>query len=94
MMVITTRTLADEELIAAAERDFKREAWQPTDHFKKLLESTCPNHTYPIWHKLMECTMMKNYKTIGTFPRGKKPEGDLTGKAVAPFPKEKAVMSI
>jgi hypothetical protein len=38
--------------------------------------------------------MMKNYMTTGTFARGKKPEDDSTGKASAPFPKEKAVMSI
>jgi hypothetical protein len=32
--------------------------------------------------------------TMGTFARSKKPEGDSVGKATAPFPKEKAVMSI
>jgi hypothetical protein len=64
------------------------------DHFEKLLEATCPNHTYPIRHKLKECTMMKNYMSKGTFARGKKPKGDSMGKAAAPFPEEKAVMSI
>jgi hypothetical protein len=48
----------------------------------------------PVRHKLKECTMMKNYMTTRTFARGKKPEGDLTRKVVAPLPKEKAVMSI
>jgi hypothetical protein len=38
--------------------------------------------------------MMKNYMTTGVFAKGKKPKGDSTGKATAPFPKEKAVMSI
>jgi hypothetical protein len=38
--------------------------------------------------------MMKNYMTMGAFTKGKKPEGDLTGKVAAPFPKEKMVMSI
>jgi hypothetical protein len=38
--------------------------------------------------------MMKNYMTTGAFAKGKKPEGDSVGKATAPFPKEKAVMSI
>jgi hypothetical protein len=38
--------------------------------------------------------MMNNYMTTGTFARGKKPEGDPTGKVAAPFPKEKALMSI
>jgi hypothetical protein len=38
--------------------------------------------------------MMKNYKTTWTFARGKKPEGDSTEKAITPFTKERAVMSI
>jgi hypothetical protein len=85
---------SDEEVITTAERDFKCKSWQPADHFKKHLEATCPNHTYPIWHKLKECTMVKNYMTMGTFAGSKKLEGDSAGKAVAPFPEEKAVMSI
>jgi hypothetical protein len=85
---------SDEELIATAERDFKRQARLPTNNFVKLLEATCPNHTYPVRHKLNECTMMKNYMTTGTFAKGKKLEGDSMGKVAAPFPEEKAVMSI
>jgi hypothetical protein len=38
--------------------------------------------------------MMKNYMSIGNLARSKKPEGDSVGKAIAPFPEEKAVMSI
>jgi hypothetical protein len=49
---------------------------------------------YLIRHKLKECSMMKSYMTTGTFAKGKKPKGDLVGKVAAPFPKEKAVMSI
>jgi hypothetical protein len=26
------------------------QAWPPMDHFEKVLEETCPNHTYPIKH--------------------------------------------
>jgi hypothetical protein len=70
---------SNKELIAAAERDFKHQARQPANHFKKLLEATCPNHTYPVRHKLKECTMMNNYMTTGTFARSKKPEGDSMG---------------
>jgi hypothetical protein len=76
------------------ERDFKRQVRHPSDHFENFLEATCPNHTYPVRHKLKECTMMKNCMTTGTFSRGKKPEGDPMGKAVASFLEEKAVMSI
>jgi hypothetical protein len=32
-----------EELVAAVERDIKRQAWLPADHFEKLLKATCPN---------------------------------------------------
>jgi hypothetical protein len=38
--------------------------------------------------------MMKNYMTMGTFARSKKPDGDSPGKAATPFIKEKAAMSI
>jgi hypothetical protein len=83
---------SDEELIAATEREVKHQAWLPTDQFEKLLDATYPNHTYPVGHKLKECTMMKNHMTTGTFTRVNKPEGDLTGKTTTPFPKEKAAM--
>jgi hypothetical protein len=37
--------------------------------------------------------MMKNYMTSEALTKGKKPEGDLGGKAT-PIPEEEAVMSI
>jgi hypothetical protein len=40
------------------------------DHFKKLLEETCPNHAYPIKHKLRDCGMMKNFMASGSLARG------------------------
>jgi hypothetical protein len=52
----------------------------------RSFEATCLNDTYPVRHKLKECTMMKNYMTMGALAIGKKPEGDLVGKAAAPFP--------
>jgi hypothetical protein len=77
---------SDEELVAIAEHDFKHQARPPVDNFEKLLEATSPNHTYSIKHKLMKCTMMKNYMTTGNLSRNRKPEGDSTGKAATPFP--------
>jgi hypothetical protein len=50
---------SNKEFVAAVEHDFKRQAWQPTDHIEKLLEATYPNHMYPVMHKLKECTMIK-----------------------------------
>jgi hypothetical protein len=38
----------------------------PTNHFERLLKETCPNHTYPIKHKLRECGMMKNFIALGS----------------------------
>jgi hypothetical protein len=84
----------DVELVTTAKRDSKHQAWQLTDHFKKLLKATYPNHMYPVRHKLKECTMMKNYMTTGIFAKGKRPDGDSAGKVAAPFPKEKVVMLI
>jgi hypothetical protein len=40
------------------------------DHFKKPLQETCPNHTYPIKHKLREHSMMKSVMTSGSLSRG------------------------
>jgi hypothetical protein len=85
---------SDEEHVTTTECDFKNQVWQPNDLFEKLLKVTCPNHAYPIRHKLKECTMMRNYMITGALTKGRKPEGDPGGKATAPFPKEEAVMSI
>jgi hypothetical protein len=49
---------------------------------------------YPMRHKLNKCSMMKNYMTVVNFAISKKPDDDSLGKASAPFPQEKAVMSI
>jgi hypothetical protein len=78
---------SNEEYVAAAEHDFKRQARQPKENFEKLLEAACPNHVYHIKHKLKECTMMKNFMTSGTISKGKKPEGDPGGKGPPPFPR-------
>jgi hypothetical protein len=43
---------------AAVVDSSKRQARLPTDHFEKLLEETCPNHVYPIKHKLRDCGMI------------------------------------
>jgi hypothetical protein len=80
---------SDEELVEAAERNFKCLARSPTDHFEKLLEVTCPNHKFPIKHKLKECSMMKNYMTTRSQARAKKTEGESAGKVTAPFQRKR-----
>jgi hypothetical protein len=35
---------------------------------------------YPVKHKLKDCTMMKNFMTLGALSMGKKPEEDPVGR--------------
>jgi hypothetical protein len=85
---------SDEEIMVTVEHDFKRPTWSTTDHFKNLLEATCLNLTFPVKHKLKECSMIKKYMATRNLARVKKPKGDSVGKVAAPFPEEKAAMSI
>jgi hypothetical protein len=39
-----------------------------TDHFEKFLGETCPNHAYPIKHKLRDSGMMKKSWPRCPFP--------------------------
>jgi hypothetical protein len=43
-------------------------SWErtPTDHFKRLLEEVCPNHAYPVGHKLKDYGMMQSFMTLGS----------------------------
>jgi hypothetical protein len=52
----------------AATGSSKHQAWSPMDHIEKILEDTCSNHTYPIKHKLKDCSMMKSFMTLGSLP--------------------------
>jgi hypothetical protein len=65
-----------EEYVVTTKRDFKRQARQPKNNLEKLLEATCPTHTYPIKHMVKYCTMMKSFMTSGTLSKGRKPNGD------------------
>jgi hypothetical protein len=72
----------------------KHQARSPTDHFERLLEEACPNHVYPIKHKLRDCGMMKNFMISGSLTQGigideVQGKGDMT-----PFPEEDTVMMI
>jgi hypothetical protein len=78
----------------AVERNFKWQTRLPNDHFKILLEATCPHNSYPIKHKLKDCTLMKMFMMSGAFSKDRKPEEDLGGKSAAPIPLEAAVMTI
>jgi hypothetical protein len=71
---------SDEECVAAAERDFKHQTRPPKDHFEKLLKAAYPHHSYPIKHKLKDCTMMKNFMMSGALSKGRRPRESPGGK--------------
>jgi hypothetical protein len=49
-----------DSLMAAAEQKGKRTLAEGTpDHFEKLLEGPCLNHSYPIKHLYKDCSLMK-----------------------------------
>jgi hypothetical protein len=72
----------------------KCQARTPQDHFKKLLEETCPNHAYTIKHKLRDCGMMRNFMASGSLARGMEVNEVLDEGDTMPLLKEDAVMMI
>jgi hypothetical protein len=52
---------SDVVCITAAMHNDKRQAWPPTDHFKRLHKEAWPNHAYIIRHKLKHRDMMKSF---------------------------------
>jgi hypothetical protein len=79
--------------IMTTRRSIKRQARPLIDHFERLLEEACPNHAYPIKHKLKDCSMMKNFVSSGSLTRDKDPEEDLSDRDTTPFPREDVVMT-
>jgi hypothetical protein len=80
--------------VITAAHSNKRQARLPTLHFKKLLEETCTNHTYPIRHNLKDCDMMKSFMILGSPARGTE-LGEVLGESdTTPFPRENAIMMV
>jgi hypothetical protein len=53
-------------LVAAAERKCSWASTEGTpDHFEKLLERPCQNHTFPVKHRYKDCTLMKWFLSRG-----------------------------
>jgi hypothetical protein len=72
----------------------KRQARPSMNHFEKLLEEDCPNHSYPVKHNLRDWGMMKNFMASRSITRGMEldevpDEGDGT-----PFHGEDVIMMI
>jgi hypothetical protein len=65
-----------------------------SDNFKRLLEEACPNHAYPIRHKLKDCDMMKSFMISGSLTRGTELDEDPGGSTRMPFPRDDAVMIV
>jgi hypothetical protein len=42
----------------------KRPTKPPMNDFKRLIEEPCPNHTYPVRHKLKDCCMLRSFMTF------------------------------
>jgi hypothetical protein len=80
--------------MSATTRSGRRSARMPTDYIKRLLEEACPNHAYPIRHKLKDCGMMWSFMTSGSLTWGAKPNRGPDGSDTAPLPKENTVMTI
>jgi hypothetical protein len=60
---------SDRGHIMTATRSDKRQVRPPIDHFTRLLEEACPNHAYPVRHKLKDYSMMKSFTILGPSPR-------------------------
>ena len=53
--------------MAAVERKAGRAPTEGTpDHFDKLLEGPCPNHTFPVKHMYKDYSLMKHFFTVGS----------------------------
>jgi hypothetical protein len=80
--------------VATAAGSSKRQARPPIDHIERLLEEACPNHSYPIKHKLRGYGMMKNFMVLGSLTRGIGLDEASRESDAAPFPNEDTVMMI
>jgi hypothetical protein len=66
----------------------------PMDHFKRLIEEACPNHAYPVKHKLKDCGMMWSFLTSGSLTWGVELNEGPDGSETAPFHEENVVMTV
>jgi hypothetical protein len=72
----------------------KRQVWPLTDHFKRLLEEACPNHTYLIKHKVKDYDVMKNFMILGSLTSGMELNEVPDGSDTMPFPGEDTIMMV
>jgi hypothetical protein len=77
-----------------ATRSSRRMVRSPIEHFKRLLEKACPNHAYPVRHKLKDYEMMRSYMTSGSLTWGAEPGKGPDRSDATPFPEEIAIMMV
>jgi hypothetical protein len=58
------------------------------------LEEACPNHAYPIQHKLKDCGMMRSFLTLGSLTWGAELDEDPHGSDMMTFPEENTIMMV
>jgi hypothetical protein len=80
--------------ISTAAKGDKRQARQPTDHFKRLLKEACPNHAYHVRHKLNNCDVMRSFMTSGSLTWCAELDENPGGSDTTPFPGENALMAV
>jgi hypothetical protein len=72
----------------------KRPVRPPTDHFKRFLEEAYPNRTYPVRHKLKDCSMMRSFMTSRSLNWATELDEGLDGSDTTLFPEKNAVMTV
>jgi hypothetical protein len=80
--------------ILIAARSDSRHARPPMDHFKRLLEEVCPNHAYPVRHRLKDCNMMRSFMTSGSLTWDAELNKGLDGSDTTPFIGENVVQTV
>jgi hypothetical protein len=81
-------------LTSTVARNDKHQVRPPMDHFKRLLEEACPNHAYPVRHKLKDCNMMRSFMTSGPLTWGAELDEGSDRSNTMPFPRENAVLTV
>jgi hypothetical protein len=80
--------------ISTVARSDERSVRPPTDHFKRLLKEACPNHAYPVKHRLKDYGMMRSFMTSGSPTLGVELNEGPDGSYTTPFPEENAIMMV
>jgi hypothetical protein len=80
--------------VTAATCGGRRLTRTPSDHFNRLLEEACPNHAYPVRHKLKDCRLMRSFMTSWSLTWGTDLDKGPDRSGTTRFPKENAVMMV